>query len=203
MTNNTANKYSRIAKIYDLLEAPIETSLFSKLRKAVVSRASGKTLEVGIGTGKNLPYYNDDINLVGIDFSKGMLEKARSKKIDSGPKDIDLLEMDVQYLKFENDSFDTVISTFVFCTVPDPIAGLKEVKRVLKPNGKAIFLEHMKSNNALINIMLYMMNIFSKRILGTYMLRETQNNIESSGLIILSVENKLSDVVRLITATKL
>ncbi len=110
--------------------------------------------------------------------------------------------MDIQDLKFKDDTFDTVISTFVFCTVPDPIAGLKEVYRVLKPEGKVIFLEHMKSKYLVLNIFLYFMNIVSTRILGTSMIRETQKNIEQADFTIVSVENKLFDIVRLIIATK-
>ncbi len=159
-------------------------------------------LEVGVGTGKNLPYYNKDVDLTAIDFSPGMLEIAKSKKTEAYLKVLNLYEMDIQDLKFKDDTFDTVISTFVFCTVPDPIAGLKEVYRVLKPEGKVIFLEHMKSKYLVLNIFLYFMNIVSTRILGTSMIRETQKNIEQADFTIVSVENKLFDIVRLIIATK-
>ena len=202
MKEDTSHKYSRIAKLYDLFEWPIETILFKKLRKEALSYAYGHVLEVGVGTGKNLPYYNKDVDLTAIDFSPGMLEIAKSKKTEAYLKVLNLYEMDIQDLKFKDDTFDTVISTFVFCTVPDPIAGLKEVYRVLKPEGKVIFLEHMKSKYLVLNIFLYFMNIVSTRILGTSMIRETQKNIEQAGFTIVSVENKLFDIVRLIIATK-
>ena len=202
MKEETSHKYSRIAKLYDLFEWPIETVLFKKLRKEAVSYAYGHVLEVGVGTGKNLPYYNKIVDLTAIDFSPGMLEVAKVKKTEVYPKALNLYEMDVQDLKFKDDTFDTVISTFVFCTVPDPTAGLKEVYRVSKPKGKVIFLEHMKSKYLVLNIILYLMNIVSKRVLGTSMLRETQKNIEQAGFTIISAENKLFDIVRLIIATK-
>jgi len=202
MKEETSHKYSRIAKLYDLFEWPIETVLFKKLRKEAVSYAYGHVLEVGVGTGKNLPYYNKIVDLTAIDFSPGMLEVAKVKKTEVYPKALNLYEMDVQDLKFKDDTFDTVISTFVFCTVPDPTAGLKEVYRVSKPKGKVIFLEHMKSKYLVLNIFLYLMNIVSKRVLGTSMLRETQKNIEQAGFTIISAENKLFDIVRLIIATK-
>jgi len=202
MKEDTSQKYSRIAKLYDLFEWPIETLLFKKLRKEAVSYTYGYVLEVGVGTGKNLPYYDNSVDLTAIDFSPGMLEIARNKKTEIDLKKLKLYEMDVQDLKFEDDTFDTVISTFVFCTVPDPIAGLREVYRVSKPNGKVIFLEHMKSKYFILNIFLYLMNIVSTKLLGTSMIRETQKNIEQAGFTIVSVEHKLFDIVRLIIATK-
>ena len=202
MKEDTSHKYSRIAKVYDLFEWPIEILLFKKLRKEAVSYAYGDVLEVGIGTGKNLHYYDKSVDLTAIDFSPGMLKIAKDKKIEVDLKVFKLYEMDVQDLKFEDDSFDTIISTFVFCTVPDPIAGLREVYRVLKPEGKVIFLEHMKSKYSILNIFLYLMNIVSKRVLGTSMIKETQKNIEQAGFTIVSVEHKLFDIVRLIIATK-
>lgn len=202
MKEDTSRKYSRIAKLYDLFEWPIEKLLFKKLRKEAMSYAYGHVLEVGVGTGKNLPYYNRNIDLTAIDFSPGMLEVATNKKREVDLKAFKLYEMDVQDLKFEDNTFDTVISTFVFCTVPDPIAGLREVYRVLKPKGKVIFLEHMKSKYFVLNIFLYLMNIVSTKLLGTSMIRETQKNIEQAGFTIVSVEHKLFDIVRLIIATK-
>ena len=203
MREDTSHKYTRIAKFYDLFEWPIEILVFKKLRKETVSYAYGTVLEVGVGTGKNLPYYNRDVDLTAIDFSPGMLKIAKNRKTEVELKDLKLYEMDVQNLKFKDNTFDTVVSTFVFCTVPDPMAGLKELYRLVKPKGKVIFLEHMKSEYFVVNIMLYIMNIISKNLLGTSMLRETQKNIERAGFTIKSVEHKVFDVVRLIVATKL
>lgn len=197
-----AKKYDRFAKVYDLFESPMEVRAFSKYRKKALSLAKGKVLEIGIGTGKNLPYYPKDVEIVGIDFSKGMLEKAEKRRKELGLKNVKLLYMDAQNLEFDDNTFDTVVSTFVFCTVPDPLKGLREAYRVLKPNGKAIFLEHMKSDSRLLNIPLYLMEPFIKTILGTSMLRETQKNIERAGFKIEKVENLSFDIVRLIIATK-
>lgn len=202
MNQKTAEKYSRISHIYDTFEHPIERVLFQKLRTKAISYAQKNTLEVGVGTGKNLPYYDPNIILKAIDFSSGMLKVAHRKQKNVKVKHLKLYKMDVQQLAFDSNSFDTVVSTFVFCTVPDPIAGLKEVYRVLKPSGTAIFLEHMKSHYGLVNIPLYVMNVFSTRILGTSMVRQTQKNIELVGFTIESVEKKTLDIVRLIIARK-
>jgi ubiquinone/menaquinone biosynthesis C-methylase UbiE len=198
----TANKYSRIAQCYDIFEYPIERILFQRLRAEAVSYAYKKTLEVGVGTGKNLQYYHPDIELIAIDFSPGMLSIAREKQQNIHLKQFRLYEMDVQHLTFADNTFDTVVSTFVFCTVPDPIAGLREVYRVLKPCGTAVFLEHMKSRYGTVNLLLSVMNVFSTRLLGTSMVRETQKNIELTGFAIETLKEKAFDVVRLIIAKK-
>ena len=202
MKQETSIKYSRISRFYDFYEYPIERFLFKKLRSKVVSLAKKKTLEVGVGTDKNLPYYKSEIDLTAIDFSSGMLGIAQHKYKNTTLKKLTFKEMDVQSLTFDDNTFDTIISTFVFCTVPDPISGLKELRRVLKPSGKAIFLEHMKSNNKFINIPLFFMDLFTRIILGTSMLRKTQENIESAGFTIESVNNKAFDIVRVIIARK-
>ncbi|NJE04672.1 methyltransferase domain-containing protein [Thermococcus sp. M36] len=200
--SKTAKKYDRFSRIYDSFEALVERRAFSRYRERAVRLAEGKVLEVGIGTGKNLPYYPEGVEVIGIDFSRGMLEKAEKRRKELGLKNIRLLHMDVQNLEFEDNTFDTVVSTFVFCTVPDPVKGLREVYRVLKPGGKAIFLEHMKSRSKLLNVPLYMMEPFMRAMLGTSMLRETQDNIEKAGFRIEKVENLFFDIVRLIIARK-
>jgi ubiquinone/menaquinone biosynthesis C-methylase UbiE len=131
-----------------------------------------------------------------------MLRIAREKQQNVPLKQFRLYDMDVQHLTFADNTFDTVVSTFVFCTVPDPIAGLREVYRVLKPFGTAVFLEHMKSRYGMVNLLLSAMNLASTRLLGTSMVRETQNNIELTGFTIESVKQKAFGVVRLIIARK-
>ncbi|WP_048152276.1 class I SAM-dependent methyltransferase [Palaeococcus ferrophilus] len=200
--SKTAKKYDRFSWIYDSFEGLAERRAFSKYRRKALRLAEGKVLEVGVGTGKNLPYYPRGVEVVGIDFSRGMLEKAERKVERLGLENVMLLHMDAQSLEFEDNTFDTAVSTFVFCTVPDPVKGLKEVYRVLKPGGKAIFLEHMKSGSGLLNISLYMMEPFTRALLGTSMLRETQKNIERAGFQIEKVENLFFDIVRLIIARK-
>jgi len=112
------------------------------------------------------------------------------------------MEMDVQNLSFKDNTFDTIICSFIFVPVPDPISGIKELRRVLKPSGKAIFLEHMKSNSKFINIPLFFVDLFTRIILGTSMLRKTQENIEFAGFTIELLNNKAFDVVRMIIARK-
>lgn len=196
---NTKDKYDKVAKIYDKMEKML---FFNKYRKDLISLAQGEVLEVGVGTGANLPYYSEKTSVTGIDFSKNMLEKSKKVIKKNNIKNIKLKEMDVQTMPFEDNSFDCAVSTCVFCTVPDPVAGLKEIYRVIKPGGKVLFLEHMRSKNPLINIFLFMMNIMSKFFLGTSMVRKTQENIEKAGFKITERKDLFFDVVRIIIAEK-
>ncbi|AMM54897.1 methyltransferase domain-containing protein [Pyrococcus kukulkanii] len=154
-------KYNRLGDRYEVLEIPLDR-YFNPLRKKAVSLAQGRTLEVGVGTGKTLRYYPRDVELYAIDGSEEMIKiaKRRAKKLGLSVK---FFVGDVEKLPFPDNFFDTVISSFVFCTVPNPRRGMEEIKRVLKPGGRAVFLEHTISDSQLLNV------IFLKpldRILG-------------------------------------
>ncbi len=194
----TRKKYDRFSKVYDASELFLERSRFGKWRQLVFEKIPAGTtvLEVGVGTGKNFPYYGREIRVTGIDFSRGMLEKAR-KKAKGFQGKLELLEMDVMHLDFPDNAFDYVVSTFVFCTVPDPVKGLKEMKRVLKPGGKALFLEHMKSTRWFPNLFLYAMSGLTVPLVGTSMVRNTKQNLLLAGFRIKEEKHLFADIVRL------
>lgn len=137
----TRRRYNRIAGFYDLLEI-FDERRFRPWRLRMLARASGRVLEVGIGTGKNIPGYPAGVELIGIDAAEGMLAIARARSRRSGAP-VDLVLADVQALPFRDGAFDTVVSSFVFCSVPDPLAGLLELRRVVRPEGKILMLEHL------------------------------------------------------------
>ncbi|MFB6469431.1 class I SAM-dependent methyltransferase [Cytobacillus sp. Hz8] len=173
-------RYNRISGIYELMDRMIK----EQWRKDLLSKVSGKVLEVGIGTGANLPYYPSEINsLTGVDFSQGMLKHAKDKvQSEKYSFPIELIEADIQQLPFEDHSFDSVISTCVFCSVPDPVKGLKELKRVCKPSGKVYMLEHMRSENKVVGVVMDILNPITVRLWGANINRETIKNIECAGL---------------------
>ncbi|OPL19172.1 MAG: hypothetical protein AVO35_12025 [Candidatus Aegiribacteria sp. MLS_C] len=189
-----------MAGIYDLMEWPMERLLFRRLRCRAVEYAEGRTLEVGVGTGKNLEFYPSGMELSAIDFSPGMLEVAARKAEQPGMPLVELREMDLEDMDYADGSFSTVISTFVFCTVPHPMKGLMEIRRVLEPGGKAVFLEHMRSGNPILNIFLCAMSRFTRPILGDSMVRRTLSSIRNAGFEVSSVEDNLFGIVKLITA---
>ncbi|MHB1127261.1 MAG: class I SAM-dependent methyltransferase [Bacillota bacterium] len=172
----------------------------SALRKRALSYASGKVLEVGVGTGKNLAYYPKDCQVTGIDFSPGMLARAR-KKAQMAPVPVQLLEMDAQSMDFPDNSFDTVVATCVFCSVPDPIQGLREVRRVCKQGGKIILLEHVRSENPVIGRLMDILNPVSLYIIGSNINRPTVDNVLQAGIQLQEVQNVQSKIVKLIVAT--
>ncbi len=125
-------RYNRIALVCDLMESLIERTGYSRWRRLLWSKVAGtRILEIGVGTGKNFPFYPDGAQITAIDFSERMLAFARRRAEGQGRK-ISILRMDVQGLDFEDNSFDSVVGSFVFCSVPDPIRGLQEVRRVVR-----------------------------------------------------------------------
>lgn len=196
-----ATKYNRIASLYEFLDLPLELPYFRKWRRKALSDLSGKVLEVGIGTGRNLKYYSSRCSVTGIDNSKGMLEKACTKA--KGMNNVTLLLMDAEHLDFPDNSFDYVVTTFVLCTISDPVKALKEMRRVLKPSGELIALEHMRSNDPLIALLEELIKPVLFLLLGDYTTRHTVENIEKAGFSIQEIKNlALKDVFRKIRAKK-
>ena len=143
----------------------MERMRFASWRRRLPDRIKGSTvLEVGVGTGKNFAYYPDNVHMTGIDLSPRMLERARKRANKSKIK-VDLHEMDVQHLNFSDHLFDTIFATFVFCSVPDPVLGLRELKQVCKPDGRLLLLEHMRPGNSALGF------LFGLRRLGRTAIR--------------------------------
>ncbi|MSR86196.1 class I SAM-dependent methyltransferase [Candidatus Woesearchaeota archaeon] len=196
-TEKIKKRYNRYSYIYDCTECPCELFSFQKYRKNIISSLGGKVLEVGVGTGKNIPYYNK-VDYTGIDFSKNMLAKAKKKF----PK-AKLLYGDAQELEFKDNSFDYVITTFVLCSIPDPVKALKEMKRVVKKEGKIIMLEHVRSKNRLIALWQDIHNPITKFLFGFNINRDTKQNIHKAGLIMTKDQAlALGDVLQLFEARK-
>ncbi len=133
------------AAIYDRVMAPDEDGILREIRTHVVGGARGRILEVGVGTGANFPYYKQtNANaIVGTEPDPFMLERAR-RKLQELALSIDLHQAPAEELPFEDSSFDTVITTFVLCTVQDLQRSLHEIRRVLKPSGQYRFYEHVR-----------------------------------------------------------
>lgn len=195
-------RYDRIAPYFDGLEAVMEGLFFKSWRKRLWAKVDGHhVLEVGVGTGKNFDYYPKDARVTAIDFSDEMLKQARHKK-DRKQVSVELDLMDVQSLFYADNSFDTVIASFVFCSVPAPVKGLKELYRVCKPGGQVLLLEHVISSRPFLAWLMNLLNPVVVRLLGANINRNTVKNVQSCGFATVRVDEQSGDMIKLIEARK-
>ncbi len=197
MTNKIKKRYNRVARVYDILDKPMEMAA-SKWREKLLSGVKGKVLEVGIGTGRNIPYYPDNVELTGIDFSPKMVEIARKKA--KNKSNIEILEMDAENMDFNANSFDTVITSCVFCSVPNPVKGLKEISRVCKNGGNILMLEHVRSEKRAVGELMDVFNFIPLHLYGANINRRTYDNLLKAGFASqqINVTNLWLDIVKLI-----
>jgi ubiquinone/menaquinone biosynthesis C-methylase UbiE len=134
--------------LYDWMIKSTEEEGLREMRRETLSRASGRTIDLGAGTGANLGLYPDSVTeLVLAEPDPHMLRKLRPKAEEAGV-DAEIVEAGAEDLPFEDSSFDTAVFTLVLCTVPDPAAALAEAARVLRPGGRLLFVEHVRSEEA-------------------------------------------------------
>lgn len=129
---------------YDFCMAPAEWAFLQQLRRQTLKDITGRVLEIGIGTGFNLTLYESAGSVIGLDRDRKMMQRAEAR-VRQAPVPAYLLLGDGQKLPFADLSFDAVVATLVFCTIPDPHLGLDEVARVLRPDGKLVLVEHVRS----------------------------------------------------------
>jgi ubiquinone/menaquinone biosynthesis C-methylase UbiE len=158
-------------------------------------------LEIGVGTGKNFDFYPANAQITAIDFSPAMLKLA-TEKAQRNNVAVALNLMDVESLCYADNCFDTVVASFVFCSVPHPRKGLKELQRVCKPGGKVILLEHVLSSRP---PMAWLMNCFNPLVVnavGANINRQTLKNVQGCGFSKVYVDSMSGDIVKLIEAVK-
>lgn len=195
-------RYNRIAPYFEGLEAVMEGLVFKGWRKKCWQQVQGHhILEVGVGTGKNFDYYPADARITAIDFSKEMLKRAADKKLRKNVA-VTLDLMDVQSLCFADNSFDTVIATFVFCSVPLPLKGLKELYRVCRPDGQVILLEHVLSAKPVLARVMNFVNPLIFRLVGANINRNTLKNVQACAFSTVHVDERSGDIIKLIVARK-
>lgn len=194
------DRYDRVAPFYDGLESLLERRRFTKWREELWSRVHGEAiLEVGVGTGKNFPYYPRGRRITALDISTEMLKKADQRARSLGVE-VELVNGDAQALPFEDNSFDSVVSTFVFCSVPDPIQGLRELRRVLVPGGQLIMLEHVLSNKRILRPLMRRFDFLPYNLWGAHIDRETVANVRKAGFEKVVDTNLSLDMVKFIEA---
>jgi phosphatidylethanolamine/phosphatidyl-N-methylethanolamine N-methyltransferase len=188
-TAKTRARYDRIAPIYDLMEALPEQQ-FGAWRARLWSLVpEARILEVGVGTGKNIPYHPPGATVVGIDVSPRMLERARERADELG-RPLDLRAMDAQQLDFPDDSFGAAVATFVFCSIPDPLRALHELQRVVRPEGQILLLEHVRINEPpIVGQLMDLLDPLVVRLMGPHINRRTEDTVRQARLDVERVES--------------
>jgi ubiquinone/menaquinone biosynthesis C-methylase UbiE len=191
--------YERWASDYERGQWIPERLFLSSLRRRLVSRARGRVLEVGIGTGLNLPYYASSTVVVGVDLSRAMLERALSRAHRLG-RQLTVETMDAEALTFPDRAFDAVVSTLTLCTTPDPLQALREMARVCQPHGRVFLLEHGLGTSAPVNWLLSRLAPGHLRRYACHLMRDVAALPESAGLGIFHRERHLFGVFVLMEA---
>lgn len=194
-----ATVYDRVAGIYDLYTVPMEALGGRRARQRLLARATGEVLELGIGTGLNLPYYPTGVRLTGVDIAPRMLDRARWRAAALG-RDATLEVADIEDLPYADGTFDTVTATCVFCSVADPVAGLREAARVLRPTGQVLLYEHVRPRNPGLGAVTDLLSPLTRRLMGPELNRRTEDNIAAAGLQMTEVHRR--GIWREIVATR-
>jgi phosphatidylethanolamine/phosphatidyl-N-methylethanolamine N-methyltransferase len=143
--------YDKLAKVYDLTFGPtLHPGRLQAIQRMNIQPGE-RVLEVGVGTGINLSLYPKLCSVTGIDFSVSMLEKARERAAKKSIRNVRLLQMDAADLKFADDSFDIVYAPYLISVVPDPVKVAREMRRVCRPGGRVIVLNHFLSANPILS----------------------------------------------------
>ncbi len=193
-----ALRYDTVAKFYDSLAFFVEW-FASKHRKKILHQSRGVILEVGVGTGNSFKDYPIGSQITAIDVSREMLRLAEHKLEGYNGK-IDLQQEDVRNLSFRDETFDTIFTSWVLCSVADPVKGLKEMRRVLKRDGRLLMIEHVKSKNRVLG---YLMETLNPLVSGLDNInRDTVKNLEEAGWIVERETNLSYDIVKAIVALK-
>ncbi len=196
----TQGKWDRAAANFDLMAGfgpekrwePYKRDFFAKM-------GDGRILFLAVGTGLDIPFFPPRRNLVGIDISDKMLEMAKPR-IEAYDGEIDTHAMDVHHMPFEDDSFDQIFTSCTFCSVPRPIEGLEQLRRVLRPGGDLYMFEHTGSRYYPFRLMMNLMTPLSRSV-GPEMNRDTVHNVGAAGLRLREVKHVYLDVVKTIHAT--
>lgn len=178
------------ASFYDRLMRTTERRIMAGLRDRLLTSLEGSVLEVGAGTGANLPYYTRAARVIATEPDPYMLRRARERLRDLDHPAIALQLASAEALPFTDASFDHVVATLVFCTVPDPERALREVRRVLKPGGRFHFVEHVRAEGAVGWVQDLLRPAWKFFAAGCVINRRTGELIERAGFVIESLEQR-------------
>ncbi len=178
-----------LASLYDLILWPAERSWLTESRRALVRGAKGRVLEIGAGDGRNLPHYalsaDPALHLELVEPDRHMRAKMTARAREAG---VDVVDAKAEALPYRDASFDTVVATLVLCSVRDPTRALAEIRRVLKPGGRLLFLEHVRGEGARARTQDRHDALWSRVMGGCHLNRDTPTSIRAAGLAVDSLE---------------
>ncbi|TCS71849.1 methyltransferase family protein [Effusibacillus lacus] len=181
---------------------PLEKKWFRSIREKLLSEAEGDVLEIGCGTGINFSLYRDVHSVTAIDPNPLMMERSAAR-LQQARVPINCIIANAESLPFPDSSFDTVVATLVLCSIPNPEKALQELRRVLKPNGKALFFEHVAMEIRWLRFLQDMLTPLWRRVCdGCHLNRHSQELIQKSGFRIVSVNGHWNNLFLEIRAEK-
>ena len=188
-------RYDTVAQYYEGVMSPFERWGLIKLRQETIDRLpAGRILEIGAGTGLNFVHYPPDAHGVATEFSREMLKIANTKR---RPPDVQLLQNRAEDLPFKNHSFDAAFATLVFCSVERPAQAFAELRRVVRPGGTVVLLEHVRPHGIL-GPLFDFLNVFTTRLWDDHVNRRTAAMVVEAGLEVIDVKSRLLGIINLI-----
>jgi ubiquinone/menaquinone biosynthesis C-methylase UbiE len=194
-------RYQRIAPLYDLLDLPFEYTRYRRIRPLLFQGLSGRLLDAGVGTGQNFPYYPPNSEVVGVDISPAMITRAAKRRSTERTK-VQLRVMDVTRLDFPDQSFDAVVGTFLFCTLPDKlqVPALIELRRVVKRGGIIRLLEYTRPSGGVRRLMTRIWEPWVVWAYGASFDRNTEQYVPEAGLQLVESHFVADELIKLIAA---
>ena len=191
--------YDGVARFFDCFRAG-DMRRWGPDQRALFKNLKGRVLYIGIGTGQEIVNFPAGLNITAVDMSYEMLTRARPR-VQNYRGNIHLHQMDAQTTAFRDNTFDTILTVCVLCSVKQPVVCLEELKRVLKPDGELVMFEHVLSKNPVYALILKLMSNVTEYLEGTYLDRDTVGNTEKAGFKIHSHKNVYLDIVKALRAT--
>ncbi|MCK5274251.1 MAG: class I SAM-dependent methyltransferase [Alphaproteobacteria bacterium] len=193
--------YRSIARLYDLLDLPFERGRYAPIRPVMFAGLSGRLLDAGVGTGRNMAFYPPNAQVTGVDLSPAMLSRAGARREQLGVE-VELLERDICDTRLPEGHFDAAVATFLFCVLDDSLQlpALKELSRIVRPGGEIRILEYQYSARPWKRFVMHLWAPWVRMAYGATFDRNTEQYLPEAGLEIVEERFLFQDIIKLIVA---